>query len=152
MDTRWSKAYLGGIRALRFKLNYLEEKIQDLRAKMMSQGGMGDGVRVLSSPRADGFESRVIKYTEEVGRCEERLVNQYVELTNRQMECVERLNCMKEGRCRDFLYEFYICGVSEIEYANDHGYETTESVRNLKWKSLIYFEQMANENHWKNKR
>lgn len=149
MDTRWSKSYLVGIRSTLFSLRYLEDKIQDLKSKMISQGGSGDGVKVKSSPKPDGMENRVIKYTEELSTCERTLAKRYIELINRQTECVDRLNEMKEGRCRDFLYEYYVRGMSEIEYANSRGYETTESVRNLKWKALQYFETLAEENNWK---
>lgn len=149
MDTRWSKAYLGRVRSLRFTIGFLERKIQDFRDKMISQGGTGDGVKVRTSPRRDGLENRVLKYCEEVDKLETLFTEQYIKLTEAQRECVERLDRMKDGRCKDFLYQYYICGMSEIEYANERGYETTESVRNLKCRALRYFEQLADQYGWK---
>lgn len=147
-DIEWAKAYLGGVRALRYRLKYLNQKIGDLRDEILSRGSSVLGERVQTSAKGDALENAVIRYVDELTKLQKEYERQYIILQRRQDEAFDRIDKLKEGRQKDFLIRYYIDGVSEVEYANEAGFQDFGSVYHVKSRALNDFATMAKIRGW----
>lgn len=149
MDTRWSEAYLGGVRNKWVMVDYYNKRIRELKEQILTFGSSGLGERVQSSPKRDNLEKRVIRFIER----EEQIILKFYDLleeaNNKQDEAMERLSVLKEGNRKNFLIEYYVNRASVEQITNMFGHSGTGSTRNLKVKALEYFEEMADKNGWK---
>lgn len=145
----WAESYLGGVRALRYKLRYLDGKIKNLADEIYSRGGIEYGERVQTSARGDSLERSVIQYVDELTKLQHEYEAQYISLQKRQDEAFNRIDLMNDGRLKDFLMRFYIDGVSEVEYASNAGYIDFNTVYKVKDRALKYFTELAESEGWK---
>lgn len=149
MDTRWSEAYLGGVRNRWVMVDYYNRRIRELKEQIMTFGWSDLGDRVQTSPKRDVLENRVIRFVEH----EEQIVLKFYDLledaNEKQDEAMERISTLKEGNRKNFLIEYYVKRLSIREIATLFGHSDEASTRNLKVKALEYFEQAADENGWK---
>lgn len=150
-DTRWSKAYLAGLRTRWYQINILGRQIQNYRDQMNTYGGSVLGDKVQTSPRGDALENRVIKWMERMEKLTLALYDKLDEANDLQLEAIWRINELKDGRCKDLLNCYYIERMSMNEIYQLFGYESEQSVYKLHTRALEYFETMAEERGWKNK-
>lgn len=150
METKWSEAYLSGVRNRWVMVEYYEKRIKQLEDQLLSYGGASfSGERVQSSPKRDSLEERVIRFVENEGKVVERFYDQLEAANEKQDEAMERICCLKEGNRKNFLIEYYVNRLSIREIMEQFGHSDEGSTRNLKMKALEYFEKTADENGWK---
>lgn len=147
-DYRWAQAYLGGVRSLRHRLRYLDGKIMNLRDEIMTRGGVDQDVRVQTSKKKDALENMVIRYIDELARLQEGYQQKYIELCKRQDEAMDRIACLKDGRCKELLIRYYIEWEDFVSIAADFGYIEPGSIYGLHRRALQYFAEVANANGW----
>ena len=146
----WAEAYLGGVRALRHKLKYLDGKLRNLAEEILSRGGIEYGDKVQTSAKGDALEKKVIEYVDELTRLQNEYESQYIALQKKQDEAFDRIDMLEEGRLKDFLIQYYINGVSEVEYASAAGFLGFNTIHKVKDRALEYFTKVAEDQGWKN--
>lgn len=150
MDTKWSEAYLSGVRNRWVMVDYYEKRIKQLEDQLLAYGSTGlSNERVQSSPQRDALEKRVIRFVEDEEKLIARFYDQLDAANKKQDEAMERIGCLKEGNRKSFLIEYYVNRLSIRDITALFVHSDEASTRNLKAKALEYFERVANENGWK---
>ena len=150
METKWSEAYLSGVRNRWVMVDYYEKRIRQLEEQMLAYGGASfNSERVQSSPKGDALEKRVIRFIENEEKLIARFYDQLEAANEKQDEAMERIGCLKEGNRKSFLIEYYVNRLSIRDITALFVHSDEASTRNLKAKALEYFERVANENGWK---
>ena len=149
-ETKWSEAYLSGVRNRWVMVDYYEKRIKQLEDQLLAYGGAGfNNERVQSSPQRDALEKRVIRFVENEEKVIVRFYDQLEAANEKQDEAMERIGCLKEGNRKNFLIEYYVNRLSIREIMEQFGHSDEGSTRNLKMKAREYFEKAADENGWK---
>lgn len=149
MDTRWSRNYLNGIRTRWYQIDIWQRQIENFREQMQSFGGSAAGERVQTSPKGDALEKRVLKYVEKIDKLTMALYDKLDEANDMQVEAMDRICTLSDGRCKDLLNCYYVQRLSMGEIAGVFGYDSIESAYKLHIRALEYFEEMADKNGWK---
>lgn len=149
-ETKWSEAYLSGVRNRWVMVDYYERRIKQLEDQLLAYGSAGiNGERVQSSPKRDSLEKRVIRFVENEEKIIVKFYDQLEAANEKQDEAMERIGCLKDGNRKNFLIEYYVNRLSIREIMALFGHSDEGSTRNLKMKALEYFEKAADENGWK---
>lgn len=138
-----ARYYLNRVRNARLNVVKIEKRIAAVRFELEHPLGNATdpGDRIQTGTRSDALERKVIKLLEILDKNQQILMERKSKLESLIMEAFNTIMGLPECVMKEFLIGHYIDGISEIDYASIHGYETTESVRNLKWRAIKFFAQ-----------
>ena len=149
MDYKTAKAYLDGILNARRQINRLEISMARIReeiANPLPSGGYGD--KVQTSPQGDALERKVIKYIDLLTKHEKAFLASKQHYEQKIYDAETHILQMPDGKPKQFLLAHYIDGVTEIDYAVINGYDTTNSVYNLKLRAIQTFANFFTKKWW----
>ena len=95
--------------------------------------------KVQTASKGDALERQVLRYLELLEKHEKLYVERKTELEQRIFEAEQLILKLPHGKPRDFLLRHYIDGLSEIDYAIEAGYESTNSVYKLRIRAVKLF-------------
>lgn len=150
MKTKWSDAYLNGIRNLRRWINIYNMRLEEISQEMVSYGGGGIGEKVQTSPQGDALEKRVICAMEKYEKIQNNLLDKRLRLWQEQDIAISRIMELKDGSRKEFLMMYYIDGLNMTEIAMRLGHTEPSRIYHLKDEALDYFDKTATIKGWKN--
>lgn len=138
-----AEQYLQSIRNAKARIHELEKLKEEINMNIITIKAMNvTGDRVQSSPKKDGLELQAIKAIEKMESIDKRIIKEREKYIIKKNNAINKILKMKEGQCRRFLIDYYINCKSEIQIAQEYRYNSIDSLRSLKKRSIKYFEKI----------